>query len=102
MGGNKTGSIKGFQVLKRYQEEFPDMLSAADTHLMVIGYSFGDAHINSVIRAAADKGLKIFIIDVLGVDVIDKRDTRTEKPGPVTDLMHALMPRKSSGRHDAR
>jgi hypothetical protein len=93
MGGNKTGSIKAFQVLKRYQEEFRDMLSASDTHLMVIGYSFGDAHINGAIQAAADKGLKIFIIDFLGVDVIDKRNTRASIPEPVTDLMHALMPR---------
>jgi len=29
----------------------------------------------------------------MGVDVIDKRNTRAHIPEPVTDLMHALMPR---------
>jgi hypothetical protein len=93
MGGNKTTSIKAFQVLKRYQEEFSNMLSLSDTHLMVIGYSFGDQHINNAIQTAANKGLKLFIIDTQGVDVIDKRNTRAQIPEPVTDLMHALMPR---------
>jgi hypothetical protein len=93
IGGNKTGSIKAFQVLKRYQEEFLNMLLLPDTHLMVIGYSFGDPHINNAIQAAANKGLRLFIIDALGVDVIDKRNIRAQIPEPITDLMHALMPR---------
>lgn len=93
MGGNKTASIGAFQVLARYQAEFQAMLSQPDTHLMVIGYGFGDTHINDVIQTAATKGSKIFIIDTLGVDVIDKRNTRAQIPEPVTDLMQALMPR---------
>jgi hypothetical protein len=68
------------------------MLSQPDTHLMVIGYGFGDPHINSAIQIAATKGLRIFIVDALGVDVIDKRNTRAQIPEPVTDLMQALMP----------
>ena len=60
---------------------------------MVIGYSFGDPHINDAIQTATTNGLRIFITDPLGVDVIDKRNTRAQIPQPVTDLMHALMPR---------
>ena len=93
MGGNKTASIGAFRVLARYQDEFRAMLSQPDTHLMVIGYGFGDPHINSAIQTAATKGLRIFIVDALGVDVIDKRDTRAQIPERVTDLMQALMPR---------
>ena len=93
MGGNKTASIGAFRVLARYQDEFRAMLSQPDTHLMVIGYGFGDPHINSAIQTAATKGLRIFIVDALGVDVIDKRNTRAQIPEPVTDLMQALMPR---------
>jgi hypothetical protein len=91
MGGNKTASIEMFQVLARYQAEFLAMLSQPDTRL--IGYSFGDPHINGVIQTAANKGLTIFIVDTVGVDVIDKRNTRAQMPEPVTDLMKALMPR---------
>jgi hypothetical protein len=93
MGGNKTASIDTFQVLARYQAEFQTMLSQPDTHLMIIGYRFGDSHVNDAIQIAATKGAKIFIIDILGVDVIDKRNTRAQIPEPATDLMQALMPR---------
>jgi hypothetical protein len=91
MGGNKTTSIGTYRVLARYRDEFLTMLSQPDAHLMVIGYSFGDPHINDVIQVAAAMGLRIFIIDTLGTDVIDKRNTRTQVPEPVTDLMTALM-----------
>jgi hypothetical protein len=93
MGGNKTASISTFHVLARYQADFQAMLSQPDTYLMVIGYGFGDPHINTAIQIAANNGLRIFIVDTLGVDVIDKRNTRAQIPEPVTDLMQALMPR---------
>jgi SIR2-like domain len=93
MGGNKTATISTFRVLARYQEEFQAMLSQPDTHLMIIGYGFGDSHINSALQTAAAKGLRIFLVDTLGVDVIDKRNNRAQIPEPVTDLMQALMPR---------
>jgi len=50
---------------------------------MVIGYSFGDNHINDAIGEAANrKNLRLFIIDPLGVDVL------TKIPRPLT--MHLL------------
>ena len=40
---------------------------------MVIGYSFNDQNINEIILAAADRGqLEMFIIDPLGIGVLDK------------------------------
>ena len=53
--------------------------------MMVIGYSFSDAHINKAIGDGIDKGLKLFIIDPCGVDVLDKgliRDEYMEKLAP--------------------
>lgn len=42
---------------------------------MVIGYSFGDDHINAAIRSTVvDGNLKLFIVDPLGVDVLDKSE----------------------------
>lgn len=41
--------------------------------LVIIGYSFGDEHINEAIMNAADGGnLEIFLIDPQGIDVLDK------------------------------
>ena len=92
IGGNKTGTIRAFEILNRYQQDFQNMLLQPDVHLMVIGYGFGDTHINSVIERAARDGMQTFIIDPCGVDVIDKRDARVQTTQPISNLMCALMP----------
>jgi len=47
---------------------------------MVIGYGFGDEHINVAIRDARDGGaLRIFIIDPLGVDVLRSEHLMTRR-----------------------
>jgi hypothetical protein len=77
MGGNKAVEIKQYPVLNWYHQQFSDYLTRPGTRLMVIGYSFGDHHINETIMQAADKGqLRLFIIDPNGVDVLDKNNPR--------------------------
>ena len=76
MGGNKAGSIKRFPVLDKYHAEFRRRLCEPSARLMIVGYSFADAHINEFIVEGVDHDLKLFIIDPLGVDVIDKRNRR--------------------------
>ena len=92
MGGNKTATIRAFELLARYQQDFRNLLLQPDTHLMVIGYGFRDDHINNVIEDAARSGMQIFIVDPRGVDVVDKRDSRAQIIQPVTDFMRALIP----------
>jgi len=49
---------------------------------MVIGYSFGDPHINQTIMSATTHGLRLFVIDPLGLDVIDEnRNAPLYTPG---------------------
>ena len=52
---------------------------------MVIGYSFSDDHINQAIGEAADRGsLRVFIVDPLGIDVLDKnRNAAIYSPDPL-------------------
>lgn len=79
MGGNKAISINQFPILTRYHAEFQRLINVGGSRLMVIGYSFSDAHINKVIGEAVDANrLKLFIVDPQGVDVIDK-----SKPTPI-------------------
>ena len=92
MGGDKAGSIERFPVLAWYHDRFVDYLQHSDTKLMVIGYSFGDRHINEAIRGAVDTSLKMFIIDPAGVDVLDKRDKRAAISPPVDAYMEKIMP----------
>ena len=71
MGGNKAAGINDEPLLRWYHQQFEDYLGRAEK-LMVIGYSFTDAHINMAIQAAAARGLRIFIVDPEGIDVLDK------------------------------
>jgi len=76
MGGNKAAEIDQYPLLAWYHRKFEEYLARA-TRLMVIGYSFGDLHINNAIMKAADKGnLRLFIIDPQGVDILNKQDPR--------------------------
>jgi hypothetical protein len=52
MGGQKAISIDQFPILSWYHREFLQFLSRQSARLMVIGYSFSDAHINAVILTA--------------------------------------------------
>lgn len=72
MGANKLAAIKSHAILKSYQDIFAQSLATSDAKLMVIGYSFTDGHIDALIRDAASKGLRLFIIDPLGTDVVNK------------------------------
>ena len=58
MGGKKAISIDQFQLLAWFHREFRQFLQRPDTRLMVIGYSFSDAHINTAIEEGVEKGLK--------------------------------------------
>ena len=73
MGGQKAINIEQFPILSWSHRELRSFLARPDAQLMVIGYSFGDRHINDAIAEGVEHGLKLFIVDPAGVDVIDKR-----------------------------
>ena len=94
MGGNKSGIISKSPVLQKYHSDFTSLLSKGDSRLMVIGYSFGDDHINrSITEAITNGNLKTFIIDPLGTDVFDKnRNAAVYSPDKLAvDLWPSLI-----------
>ena len=93
MGGQKAVSINQFPILAWYHQQFRNYLSRPGARLMIIGYSFSDAHINDAIMDAI-KGadLRIFLIDPAGEKVLDKRDPRAQIPDR-PGLMEAIPPR---------
>lgn len=71
MGNGKSGAIQKFPVLKAYHDQFAARLSEAGSRLMVIGYSFQDEHINSVIELASrERELGSYILDPRGREVL--------------------------------
>jgi hypothetical protein len=62
---------------------------------MVIGFGFNDPHINeTIMRAAQDGGLKMFIIDPIGVDVANPdRNLPIQRQNPFRDVIHGVSKR---------
>lgn len=72
IGGSKDATIKGSTLLSGYLNEFDRCLHAEQTKLMVIGYSFQDEHINSVIQSASDRaGLQTYLVNPAGLSIFD-------------------------------
>lgn len=78
MGGAKSGAIQRFPLLRHYHDQFAAHLRAGNSRLMVIGYSFQDEHINSIIEGASrEHGLATYLVDPNGRQVlIDPRMAR--------------------------
>ncbi|ESS71491.1 hypothetical protein MGMO_100c00120 [Methyloglobulus morosus KoM1] len=75
IGGNKSSTIQSHAVLKWYFKEFCRYLSDQNCRLFVIGYGFRDQHVNQEIINAVNKGLKFFIIDPSGSDVVQQANS---------------------------
>ena len=97
LGGNKSRTIAQSPLLKWYQEQFDQALRKPNTRLLVIGYGFGDDHINALLKAAAKgQNLRIFVIDPNGVDVIDhnrhvKQQGGIYKPGSLAEDLWPIV-----------
>ena len=63
IGGQKSSLIEGEPLLRWYFSLFKQVLHRLNCNLVVIGYSFRDPHINSVILEAIHKySLRVFVI----------------------------------------
>jgi hypothetical protein len=66
MGTQKAAQITRHPLLSWYWQVFEQVLAAGDVRLMIVGYGFGDEHVNRVIADAIERqGLKVFIWDSL-------------------------------------
>ncbi len=95
MGGNKPGLIDKFPLLKWYHDEFRRRLMVPQSKLMVIGYSFGDDHINRTIKEAVSNAhLRVFIVDPQGLNVLDKnyRHKGTSSIYTPDELLQCMWP----------
>jgi SIR2-like domain len=75
VGRDKTGAIAHHPILHWTYERFEDYLRRDDTRLMVIGYGFGDEHINQSLLDAHQAGkLKvIYLIQPSGKGIIESK-----------------------------
>jgi hypothetical protein len=64
VGTGKISQIAASPLLAWYLDIFKGVLSAGDVRLLVVGYGFGDEHVNAAIADGIEHhGLKLFIWD---------------------------------------
>ncbi|MDA2923274.1 SIR2 family protein [Acidobacteria bacterium AH-259-L09] len=87
IGTRKSEQAKNEPILDQYFDVFEKVLCRTDCTLLVIGYSFGDAHINEVIcKAIVHSGIKVFVsnymrcekLKVVLQDVLLPDDTKVD------------------------
>jgi len=89
LGGRKAQEIQFHRLLIWYFEQFERYLTAPNSKLVVIGYSFRDDHVNVYIQRAVEQfGLKLFIVDPAGSDIA--RNLRAVRPGAVGEQEHGM------------
>lgn len=73
IGRGKTKQMMKEPLLRYYFEIFKAVLSQGKRRLLVIGYGFGDEHINSVIsKAIKDDELKLYILSPVSPEKLKK------------------------------
>jgi hypothetical protein len=93
MGTNKSAVIAKVPILQWGFDKLNEYLSGSHTRLMVIGYSFGDDHVNAVLmKAAQAQKIRLFVVDPLGMDVMDKyRDAHIPGPSELKDALWSVL-----------
>lgn len=72
VGTAKSAQITSLPLLRWYTDIFNQVLTAGDVRLLIMGYGFGDEHINEIIAGAVkNHGLKVLIWDT-GGDLKDR------------------------------
>ena len=94
MGGNKPTTMQSHQILMWYADKFTEALSRPNARLVVIGYGFGDGHINRLIYEAWERGgrtLSMFIVHPDGREILKKINPTYGKgiycPGPLEEIV---------------
>jgi hypothetical protein len=73
IGHGKEAQIDAEPLLARYAEIFQEVLCSGERKLLVIGYSFGDAHINRVLVDSMKRGLQLFVLSPGSPDKLKTR-----------------------------
>jgi hypothetical protein len=63
LGGGKEETIERFDVLRINSRIFRKAANQSGARLLIIGYGFGDAHINEMIAMGVRSGLALWILD---------------------------------------
>lgn len=64
IGKNKVNDINEEPLLRWYSELFQNLIYEGDKKLLIIGYGFGDSHINDVLlKGVREHGLRLYVVN---------------------------------------
>ena len=70
MGTGKLKAIRENHLLDQYHHKFADFMRLGNTRLTVIGYGFGDEHINRTLQmAVSEHAMQMYVIDPRGAGI---------------------------------
>ena len=79
IGRNKKDQMEKEPILKYYLDCFKEVLSMPDIKLFVIGYGFGDEHINKIIAdAIMNNNLKLYVLNPCNPEIF-KNNLHSDK-----------------------
>src|SRR5262249_26994267 len=96
IGANKGETLTTEPVLKWYQEIFHNVLHEPGRSLLVIGYSFRDAHINeTILSAVKNAGLRLFVMspstpEDFKSSICGARGNQLRRPGQGDEIWESL------------
>ncbi|MBI5134392.1 MAG: SIR2 family protein [Candidatus Taylorbacteria bacterium] len=74
IGKNKSENISQEPLLKWYMEIFMGQIFEKNKKLLVIGYGFGDAHINDILlKGVQEYGLSIYIVNPTDPEIVKNK-----------------------------
>jgi hypothetical protein len=89
MGADKQSLIRENEILRWYSDQFQRYLTEPNSRIMVIGYSFGDYHIDNIIYEASQSAkLGMYIVNPRGWEVLNKHPRATIR---VYDRLEQVM-----------
>ena len=88
IGHAKQDQIAAQPILAAYLDAFRSVLTSGGRRLLCIGYSFSDEHINAVIGAGVQSGLRVYVLSPESPDVLAARLSSQQETGEI--IWHGL------------
>jgi len=93
IGKDKNEAITTEPLLFWYFNLFKEVLSVQDSRMLIIGYGFGDKHINDVfVNSITHSGLRLFIISPLEYDKFTEQLKGKENGDKILDSLSGYFP----------
>ena len=83
--------INDTPLLAWYSTLFREAICHASAKIMIMGYGFGDEHINKMLVEAARAGAKFFVVDLIGADILHRPVTKSDPRSMHDEIVQSVI-----------